>query len=107
MALPTAGMCELVTPPMILAIPVTPALPQLLFKSFTLGQKLGLELRRRDALHLRAAILHRGAAGNGHLGHVVDVGAGAEHAEEILLDDEFLVLAGDAELVAIGRRVLV
>src|SRR5690606_36904679 len=100
MALPTAGMWELVTPPMILAIPVTLALRQLLLQALALLQQLGLELGGGDALHPCTAILHGGAARDGHLGHVVDVRSGAQHAQEVLLEDQFLVLAGDTELVA-------
>src|SRR5690606_20474937 len=107
MALPTAGMCELVMPPMILAIPVTLALLQLFFQALALGEQLGLELRRADALELRTAVLHRRAAWNGHLGHVIDVRAGLEHAEEVLLQHELLVLAGDAVFVAVGCWILV
>src|SRR5690349_19563955 len=106
MALPTAGMWELVTPPIILAIPVSLALRQLLAQPLALGGELGLDLRRRDALHLRAAILHRRAAGNRHLRHVVNVGAGTQHAEKVLLQHELLELAGDAILVAIRSLVL-
>src|SRR6185369_10838623 len=101
MALPTAGMCELVTPPMILAIPVTPSSLDLVNQAIGLLLQLGLEFLGGDALELRARVLHGCSSRNGHLGHVVDVGAGLEHAEEILLQDEVLVLAGHAELVAV------
>jgi hypothetical protein len=98
-------MCELVTPPMILAIPVPTALCQTFRQPVSLGQQLRLELFRGNALKRGAGVLHGRPARNRHLRHVINVRACAQHAQEVLLQDEILVLAGDAELVAVRRRI--
>src|SRR5690242_1159521 len=107
MALPTAGMCELVTPPMILAIPVPRPLREPCGQALAFREQLRLELARRDALELRARILHRRAARDRHLRQVVDVRAGAEHAEEVFLQHEILIWACDTISIAVHRRIAV
>src|SRR6478736_5718714 len=92
---------------MILAIPVTLARLDLVYEAVGLLLQLCLEFLGGDALELRACVLHGSAARNGHLRHVVDVGAGLQHAQEVLLKDELLVLARHAKLVAVRGRVLV
>src|SRR6478735_10299607 len=92
---------------MILAIPVTLARLDLVYEAVGLLLQLCLEFLGGDALELRACVLHGSAARNGHLRHVVDVGAGLQHAQEVLLQDELLVLARHAKLVAVRGRVLV
>src|SRR5690606_28743985 len=98
MALPTAGMWELVTPPRILAIPVAPALCQSLSQPFSLRQQLRLELLRADPLELGTGVLYGGSARNRHLREVIDIRARAQHAQEVVLQEELLVLPRDAVL---------
>src|SRR5690348_11245990 len=107
MALPTAGMCELVTPPMILANPVSSPRRELLHQPLAFGEQLGLELLRRDALEGGTRVLHRRAARNRHLRHVVDVRPGPQHAEEVLAQYQILRGRIEPEAIAIRRRIAI
>src|SRR5690349_4240167 len=73
MALPTAGMCELVTPPMILANPISSTGLELLDQAIAFREQLPLKFFGGDSLELGAGVLHRGPARDGHLGQVIDV----------------------------------
>src|SRR5512145_2356985 len=92
---PIAGTCEVVMPPMILAI-----------SNLLAGRdELGLELFLGHAGLLGADVLHVQAEDAGELGEVVGVAAGGQQLQHVARTDRLALLGVQAVLRAIGVLV--